>query len=107
MSKIVFEHNDFDYNSLSRDNIFDNTITIIKRALKSIDPINRPSHNFNEDKNGLIVYFFDGSEWKTEAEFRMLHTMTRHQKCASKSFLYYLGIFHSRRIKYYETNYEE
>ena len=62
MSKIVFEHNDFDYNSLSRDNIFDNTITIIKRALKSIDPINRPSHNFNEDKKGLIVYFFDGSE---------------------------------------------
>ena len=37
----------------------------------------------------------------------MLHKMIRHQKCDSKSFLYYLGIFHSRRIEYYQTNYEK
>ena len=34
-------------------------------------------------------------------------TMIRNQKCASNSFLYYIGIFHLRRIEYYQTNYEE
>ena len=99
------EHSSFDYNSLSRDNIFDNTMSIIKRALRSSDSINRPFHNFNGDKNEVIIYSYDRHEWKTETEVNILHKMIRHQKCDSKSFLYYLGIFHSRRIEYYQTNY--
>ena len=51
--------------------------------------------------------FNDGNEWKSETELNILDTMIRNQKCASNSFLYYIGIFHLRRIEYYQTNYEE
>ena len=51
--------------------------------------------------------FNDGKEWKSETELNILYTMIRNQKCASNSFLYYIGIFHLRRIEYYQTNYEE
>ena len=55
MSNIALRHDDSDKNSLCRDNVSNNTMSVIKRALNPIDPINRSLHYFNEDENRLII----------------------------------------------------
>ena len=99
---IKFNISDFEMSDLSKDNIFENTLGIFKRKLDTIDPLNRPFHNFNEDKNQMKIHYFTGSAWQIDDELNILRQFyENNDEKIPDSFMYYIGIFHDRRLKFY------
>ena len=102
---IKFDESDFEMNVLCKDNIFENTLDIFKRKLDTIDPSNRPFHNFNEDKNQMKIHYFAGSTWRIDNELNILRQFyENNDEKIPGSFMYYIGVFHDRRMKFYRKN---
>ena len=101
---IVFDESDFVMNDMCKENIFENTISILKRKVDSIDQVNRPFHNFNEDSNEMNIHYFAGNEWRVDSELKILRQFYYNNDVKkSGSFMYYIDVFHKRRIDFYKN----
>ena len=77
----------------------------MKREMNKIEQIHRQIQNFNEDPDQLKIHYFDNGEWKMETELSILCKTTKNgidgYKCEKNSFMYYINLFHERRVSFY------
>ena len=110
IKSIVFEASDFDMYGLDCDeNVFINSLAIFQRSLNLLEIAKRPFINFNEGKDQYFIHFYVNNEWVIESQVSILKILI---KCdvkliTKKSFIYYLNLFHQRRMAYYRKNFVE
>ena len=110
IKNIVFLASDFDvYGLVCEENISINTLEIFKRSLNLLEVSNRPFINFNEVKDQYFIHFFVNNEWVVESQVSILKILIKcdGQLITKKSFIYYLNLFHQRRVAYYRKNFVE
>ena len=69
---------DFEYYSLTDENIMVNTMIIFKRALDLIEPNKRPFHNFNENPDLYYIHSFIMDKWKIENQVSILKVLQKN-----------------------------
>lgn len=108
INDIVFEKDDFDYYTLTDENIMINTMNIFSRTLDLIEPNKRPFHNFNENPDLYYIHFFISNEWKIENQVTILKVLQKNSdgNYEKNTFLYYLNVFHKKRIEFYKTHFK-
>ena len=105
---IVFEMDDFEYYSLTDENIMVNTMIIFKRALDLIEPNKRPFHNFNENPDLYYIHSFIMDKWKIENQVSILKVLQKNcdTNYEKNTFLFYMNVFHQKRIEFYKSHFK-
>jgi hypothetical protein len=105
---IEFCAENFSKSNLLISNALEHTAQIFHNHLKKMTIYERPIHNFTgEDQNQMIAHYRHNNEWKVQSELSILDEIYRdyERNDPLDSLVYYLGMFHKRRLEYFNNNY--
>jgi hypothetical protein len=105
---IKFCTENFTGSNLLMANALEHTAKIFENRLNEMTVYERPIHNFTgEDQNQMISHYRHNNEWKSQSELSILDEIYRDYEGnePKDSFVYYMGMFHRRRLEYFNENY--
>jgi hypothetical protein len=104
---IQFSNENFESANLLIASHLEHTAEIFQNHLNKMTIFERPIHTFTgEDANQLIAHYKNDNEWKSQSELKILDEIHRDYEGnqPNDSFVYYLEMFHKRRLEYFDKN---
>ena len=108
---ITIDKNCFGEYDVSEDDAITKVVSMFQSELINVQVENRPFHNFNEDGNNSVIYYYtDDYGWKNDniCDIMKMNLMYARYSTPYKynSFMYFIQKFYDDRLKYFKKNYE-